>query len=207
MHSVETLILVTGFTEAPYLSAIAAERFPSIRAVHAPDKATLKASIAELRESVGTARLVTIATDIIVPASILQCLPTRGYNFHAGPPAYPGSHPASFAIYERAETFGVTLHELAPAIDTGRIVDVERFAIGPDAIATDLNGVAYAAVMRMFSKWLDSLLNTTDDLLFGKETWAGPARTRAEAARLADLDTGSDPVELDRRKRAFSLIR
>ena len=48
------------------------------------------------------ARLVAFVTPVVVPARILAALGFGAYNFHPGPPHYPGWVPAHFAIYDKA---------------------------------------------------------------------------------------------------------
>ena len=59
------------------------------------------------------ARLIAFATPVIVPGRILASLGYGAYNFHPGPPQYPGWAPAHFALYEQANEFGATVHAMA----------------------------------------------------------------------------------------------
>ena len=76
-------------------------------------------------------RLISMLTDVIVPENILSGLDGPAYNFHPGPPEYPGSHAASFAVYYDADGFGVTLHEMAAQVDSGPIIEVRRYDMPP----------------------------------------------------------------------------
>lgn len=206
MTAIQNVVLVTGLTEAPHLSAIIGDHAPTVGVQHAPDKGAIEQAMKHLSDELATTRLISIATDVIVPAPILSRLPTTGYNFHAGPPNYPGSHPASFAVFEGAEHFGVTLHELTARVDTGGIVAVERFPVRPETTAADLNGEAYAVVIAMFSKWIQRMLSSTDNLPLSEEIWQGPARTRAEAKSLSAPVPEDSGETRERRRRAFSII-
>lgn len=57
--------------------------------------------------------------------------PTLGaYNLHPGPlPERAGLHTPSWALYEGADRYGVTLHRMAPDVDAGPIAFTDRFAI------------------------------------------------------------------------------
>ena len=78
------------------------------------------------------ARLVAFVTPVIVPQGILAQLGYGAFNFHPGPPSYPGWAPAHFALYEQATEFGATAHVMVEQVDAGPIVDVEMFAIPAD---------------------------------------------------------------------------
>src|SRR3974390_1041171 len=75
------------------------------------------------------ARLVSFPTGTIVPASMLKALGHGAYNFHPGPPQYPGWAPAHFALYEGAAEFGATVHVMTERVDSGAIVDAALFPI------------------------------------------------------------------------------
>ena len=70
---------------------------------------------------------------MIVPAEILNALPSPAYNFHPGPPDYPGIFPSVYALYDGAAAFGVTLNEMIREVDAGPIIAVERFAVSAAA--------------------------------------------------------------------------
>lgn len=202
----EYLILVTGPTEAPHLSAIAGNHVPAVKVVPVHDLEALENAIARLQGLEPVTSLVAIATDVIIPSEILDSLPSRCFNFHAGPPEYPGSLSASFAVYEGAETFGVTLHRLAPEVDSGSILAVERFPVPPGTTAADLNGTTYMALIGMFSAWIERLMDDEDFAPATGEDWHQPARTRAQARDLSVISYDLEEDERDRRKRAFSII-
>lgn len=206
LEAVEHLILITGTTEASHLCGLVRDRHPSIRLTAISSSRDLKIAEAIVTDEPSSTRIITISTSIIVPERLLNKLQCRGYNFHAGPPAFPGSHPASFAIFDGARTFGVTLHELAPAIDSGAIIAVDYFPIPSDITAAELNSESYVALLRLFSTWIDRILETTDDLSQSDEQWIGAPRTHREAVRLANTSDAATDDDRDRRKRAFSLL-
>jgi methionyl-tRNA formyltransferase len=89
----------------------------------AADLATLNSDLLE------RARLIAFATPEIVSQNILEKLGYGAFNFHPGPPSYPGWAPAHFALYERATEFGATVHVMVEQVDAGPIIDVELFPI------------------------------------------------------------------------------
>ena len=78
------------------------------------------------------ARLIAFSSPVIVPPDVLSALGFGAYNFHPGPPEYPGWAPAHFALYEGAAEFGATAHAMAERVDSGPIVAVSRFPIPSD---------------------------------------------------------------------------
>lgn len=207
MSKIENVILLTGETEGPYLADSLRRESATTEIRIANDLKTLVISCDECGERLSATRLISFACNVVVPASLIECMPLTGYNFHAGPPEYPGSLPASFAIWESAPSFGVTLHELAPRVDSGPIAAVERFDCPPSLTATDLNGRAYQILLALFSRFAGPLVESENPLPLSHETWRGAARTRAEAIALMDARPEDDAVTADRRRRAFGLLR
>src|ERR1700742_508355 len=116
----DTIILLTGPVEQAVLAAALLGHNPRLT-VHwvAASDALARVDPATLARS----RLVGFATPVIVPPHVLDALGFGAYNFHPGPPQYPGWAPAHFALYERATEFGATAHMMAARVDSGPIVE------------------------------------------------------------------------------------
>ncbi len=200
---VQTIILLSGEAEAPHLSEALTSHNPalSVEAVTSADM--LAAAVGNALARGDAFRLIAFCTDIIIPASLLARLPAPAYNFHAAPPRYPGSCAANFAIYEGADSFGVTVHEIAPAVDTGVIVATRTFPVSPGMTASDLASQAYQCLSELFFDLARRLATDMSGLPPSGETWRGTARTRAEAEKLAVLEDGLGEAEIDLRRRAF----
>src|SRR5690242_7992903 len=123
----KTIILLTGHAHQQLaLAALFREHNPALafRGAVTHDE-LLAIAPAVLRE----ARLVAFTSGVVVPGAVLAALGHGAYNFHPGPPDYPGWAPAHFALYEGARTFGATAHVMAARVDSGPIVGVEPFDI------------------------------------------------------------------------------
>ena len=194
------ILLLTGDIEAPHLTDFLQAHNPSLVVEWTPTASALRDAVENMTVST---RLISMLTDVIVPADILSSLPGPSYNFHPGPPAYPGSHAAGFAIYEGATDFGVTLHEMAPDVDSGAIVEVRRFPIATDAKFTDVEIFAFETLIAMFRDRARHLACDDTPLPVCGEQWTGQTRTKAEAARLSQVEADLSEEEIVRRYRAF----
>jgi UDP-4-amino-4-deoxy-L-arabinose formyltransferase/UDP-glucuronic acid dehydrogenase (UDP-4-keto-hexauronic acid decarboxylating) len=68
----------------------------------------------------------------IIDADVLAAPRLGAYNLHPGPlPERAGLHAASWALYEGADRYGVTLHRMSPQVDAGTIAFADDFAIRP----------------------------------------------------------------------------
>lgn len=63
----------------------------------------------------------------------------RGVNLHSALlPKGRGYFPVEVTLARHPAETGVTLHKIAPELDTGDIIDVERFALGPEMDSVDV---------------------------------------------------------------------
>ena len=198
--SAPKLILLTGEIEAPHLTAILNHHAPALEIVWAADAAALKGAV---ENGVVGARMIAVMSGLIVPADVLDALDGPAYNFHPGPPEYPGSCVAGFAIYEGATSFGVTLHEMQSRVDSGPIVEVRRFDVPPGAKFQELEVMAFEGVIQMFADYAPKLALDPAPLPHSDIAWVGPLRTRAQADRLSEITSDLTEDEINRRYRAF----
>lgn len=194
------LILLTGEVEAPHLSEMLRKQVPSLVVDAVTDAPGLGAATAG---GLAGVRLVSFLSDVIVPSAVLAELDGPAYNFHPGPPAYPGSFVAGFAIYDGASEFGVTLHEMAPAVDSGAVIEVRHFPIPEDAKFLDVERVSYATALQMFADYAHYFATDDSPLPRTDESWSDRQCTRAEAERLKRIEADLTEDEIVRRYRAF----
>ncbi|MBP1162921.1 hypothetical protein ABIC28_000456 [Rhodococcus sp. PvR044] len=85
----------------------------------------------------------------------------RIYNIHNGPlPEFRGLPAAAIvhAILQGRDEYAATLHRVDSGIDTGAVVDVERFAIAPDDRFQDVMMNGLRACHELFERSLDAVM-------------------------------------------------
>jgi methionyl-tRNA formyltransferase len=196
----DTIILLTGLAERDALTALLQRHNPRLTVQAAETLADLEAIAPAL---LPRARLLGFVTPVVVPRRILERLGFGAYNFHPGPPDYPGWVPAHFAVYEEAKRFGATVHVMAAKVDAGPIVAVERFAIPPATGVLELEQLAYVALARLLWRLAPALATQSEPLPALPVPWGGRKTSRKLYRALCDMppDIGKD--ELERRLRAF----
>lgn len=195
----DTIVLLTGAIEAAALAGMLGIRNPRIDVRHV---ATLEELDALDADEMARARLIAFATDVIVPPRILDALGFGAYNFHPGPPSYPGWGPAHFAIYDGAATYGVTAHVMIDRVDAGPIVAVDMFCIPPGTTVARLEQLAFAALTRIF--WnLVQALTQSEPLTTQPIAWSGAKSTRRRHQAMREVPASITKDDLDRRVTAF----
>src|ERR1700742_3040134 len=143
----DTIILLTGPLEQVALASLLRGHNEQLAIYPVTTPEHLAALGADILHR---ARLIAFSSPIIVPPTVLAALGYGAYNFHPGPPEYPGWAPAHFALYEGAADFGVTAHAMSERVDAGPIVDIARFPISADISVAALEGLAYAHLAQMY---------------------------------------------------------
>lgn len=198
------IILLTGETEFPFLSDLLRPYAGSAEISHA-------GSLEDLKRRCRTGperhrRLIGFCTSVIVPEEIISSLDGNCYNFHPAPPSYPGYHPASFAIYNRATIFGATAHRMTATVDDGEIVGTGTFAVPPDCNLGDLLMAAYSATASLFSELAPKLAKTDVPLPPVQVEWGGHTYRKADHERMRKITASMDRNEMKRRLEAFGEI-
>lgn len=197
--AISRIILLTGAGEAPILAAILRAYAPGLivdAATTADDLAAMSAG-----ELAGT-RLVSFCSAVIVPGALLARLPGPAYNFHPGPPEYPGRFPSIWALYDGAARFGITVHEMLAKVDAGPIVAADWFDIPRDCGLTQLEELAFACLADRFRAMAPHLAVFDRPLIRMPYRWGRRKTTKADADALRRVTPDMDAAEIARRERA-----
>ena len=196
----DTIILLCGEAEQSVLPHTLRGHNPHLAVIVVRSAADL---VALDFDALHRARLIAFATSIIVPSSILDRIGYGAFNFHPGPPEYPGWAPAHFALYDRATEFGATAHVMVEQVDAGPIVEVARFPIPADISVLGLEGLAYAHLARLF--WQMAKLLATDPALLPPLPieWGAKKYSRRNYRAICDMPLDIPKDEFDRRIKVF----
>lgn len=196
----DTLILLAGPAEQIALPPLLRAHNPLLTVISAATSAELAALDGDL---LARARLIAFVTPEIVSGDDLARLGYGAFNFHPGPPAYPGWAPSHFALYERAVEFGATVHVMAERVDAGPIIAVARFKIPSGISALGLEGLAYAHLAQLFWRMAKSLATDPDPPPTLAIPWGGRKYSRRAYRAICDIPLDIAKDELDRRLSVF----
>ena len=106
---------------------------------------------------------------------------TRGYclNFHPSPPKYRGIGGYNYALYNKDDVFGVTVHHLVEKIDSGKIIKVRYFPIIEFERASSLETRTGAYCLTLFYE-IVQLIILSRNLPLADETWGGKLYTHKQ---------------------------
>jgi methionyl-tRNA formyltransferase len=196
----DTIILLTGAVEHPVLASVLCGHNPRLIVLPVFTSDDLTAvEVTVLRR----ARLIAFTTEVIVPQKVLDQLGYGAYNFHPGPPQYPGWAPAHFALYDQATEFGATLHVMVERVDAGPIVAVETFMIPDDIGVAGLEAMAYVLLAVMFRRSAKSLVSCPRPLAETSMRWSEKRNSRRGYRAICDIPLDISKQELERRLKVF----
>ncbi len=193
------IVLLCDALDAKELAAFLLQANPNLKITHVETKTALVEQCGPPKQG---QRLVAFCTSVIVPESVLNALSGDAYNFHPGPPSYPGLYPACFAVYDGATQFGATCHTLTENIDDGPIVGVSSVDISPDINRLDLEALSRQLVTRLFIKMAPALATIVGPLPQLDLTWSGKPTRQKDFDALCRLPSDVSEDEFDRRYRA-----
>ena len=196
----ECLLLLCDAELAGPLSEALRRHNPALLIVCAHDRAALDNAAATAGPF---DRLLGFCTETIVPAALLASLRGPAYNIHPASPAYPGSHPASFAIWDGALRFGATAHEVAVRVDSGPIIDVEWFDVPPHCGVLALEDKAGETAAHLVWRLAPLLARCATPLPRSDLRWGPRKTTRKDFRAMGEIEPGISAAEFERRWRAF----
>ncbi|MEQ8505046.1 MAG: formyltransferase family protein [Rhodospirillales bacterium] len=201
------IILLTGDIEGPHLAAALSAQNTGLHVNHVDGADTLRDALDMTGGPAANEgrRLIAFCTGVVVPAEVLAALPGPAYNFHPGPPTYPGSWAAGFALYDGASRFGATLHVMEPRVDEGAIIDVDWFDLPAEVRMRydELEVMAYQRCIGLFQRHVRHLAVDDAPLPAIEERWSGIKRTKAEVTAMREPPRDASEDEIRRRFRAF----
>tara|TARA_Y100000739_G_C20450835_1_gene392165 strand:- start:166 stop:771 length:606 start_codon:yes stop_codon:yes gene_type:complete len=198
----EEVILLTGEVEGPHFQAMLESLNPRLKVTHVQNCDELERACLRSTPK-GGRRLIAFSTSVIVPKDILNGLSMEAYNFHSGPPTYPGSHSASFAIYEGAKYFGGTVHVIEEKVDCGPIVAFDRLLIKENIRFMELELETYELLLNIFANLAPHFATSNAPLPVIDIHWSGPKHTNAEFETMKVIEADMDEAEIRLRFRAF----
>ncbi|MAH85371.1 MAG: hypothetical protein CBB68_14180 [Rhodospirillaceae bacterium TMED8] len=197
------IILLTSDLEASHLASILHKHNPELSIIAVQKRAELEKVVLAGSHANNWRRMIAFCSSVIVPTAVLNHLGGPAYNFHPGPPNYPGAHPASFAIYHQVDQYGVTVHEITSTIDSGTIVATEWFKVRDKIRFSELEMDAYKVLLSVFQRMSERLAKNPTPLLPSGETWSGKTNTREDFNRMREVTAEMDEGEITLRFRAF----
>ena len=73
--------------------------------------------------------LISFLNRLYISSNIRRKIKINSFNFHPGPPEYPGYGCYNFALLDKVNSYGSTIHIINNKFDNGEIVNIKKFKI------------------------------------------------------------------------------
>jgi methionyl-tRNA formyltransferase len=148
-------------------------------------------------------RLISFLSTVIVPSEILSFIKYGAYNFHPAPPSRPGWGAHNFAIFQKDDYFGTTLHQMIEYVDAGSIVGVDTFLIPKDADVEQLSQLVRESLSRLVNNSGQNLIGQKNPLPIMPFTWGSQKYSKKDFIDLTHFKADITKSELDALVKAF----
>jgi methionyl-tRNA formyltransferase len=157
-----------------------------------------------LREE-GVDLLLNVHSLFVIHAEVLRAARIGSFNLHPGPlPEYAGLNAPSWAIYRGERRHGVTVHWMAPGIDTGPIAYQSTFEISEEDTGLSVSARCVRHGLPLIERLLDTASTQPSQIpsieqdfsrrryfgadvpYGGKVHWTVPARELVDLVRACD---------------------
>jgi methionyl-tRNA formyltransferase len=142
--------------------------------------------------------IISFLSPWILPEPLLNSAQKAAINFHPGSPRYPGIGCYNFALYEKAEQYGVTCHHMKKEVDSGDIILTSYFNVSPNERVETLKLKSMNHLLYIFEKIVCDIY-ANDALPVSDEKWLCKPYTRKQLNDLCKIDPltmNSDEIKL-----------
>ena len=103
--------------------------------------------------------LISFLNRLYINSNTRKKIKINSFNFHPGPPEYPGYGCYNFALLDKANSYGSTIHIMNNKFDNGEILNIKRFKISYKKINLDkLIAMTHKNIIKQAKKFINDIL-------------------------------------------------
>ena len=148
--------------------------------------------------------LISFLNTKYISRNIRQKIKKGSYNFHPGPPEYPGFGCYNFALLDRVNFYGSTIHLMNDKFDNGPIINTKKFKISNQKINLEkLILKTHRNIFLQAKKFINSILN--NNINVNKHLkWKRKAYTKREFEIAREINLKDTKLSIQKKIAAFS---
>jgi len=147
----------------------------------------------------------------LLPKSLLDSAKILAINFHPGTPDFPGSGSYSWAIYQKAKKFGITVHIMNERFDNGTILKIYEFDIFDGLNVNQLIEMSKEFSVDAFGSYIKHISIQNYSSILDIANYKSPYSWSLNIRKIKDLDrmrrisTNLNEEEIELRRKAFHM--
>ena len=104
--------------------------------------------------------LISFLNSIYIDKNVRKKIKVGSFNFHPGPPEYPGFGCYNFALLDKVNFYGSTVHVINDKFDNGKIINVNKFKISYKKLNLEkLIAMTHRSIIRQAKDFINNILN------------------------------------------------
>lgn len=148
--------------------------------------------------------LISFLNKKYIGKDIRQKINIGSYNFHPGPPEYPGFGCYNFALLDRVNLYGSTIHLMNDKFDNGQIINIKKFKISYNKINLEkLILKTHKNIFLQAKKFIHCLLYN-EVKIDNSIKWKRKAYTKREFEIARQISLKDTKLSIQRKIKAFS---
>ncbi len=148
--------------------------------------------------------LLSFLNSVYIDKAVRKKIKLSSFNFHPGPPEYPGFGCYNFALLEKSKTYGSTIHIINNKFDNGKIIDVKRFKIFYQNINLEkLIQKTHENIFKQARVFINDIIKGQIKIR-GNFRWKRKAYTKKEFDRAREIKLNETKTSILKKIKAFS---
>ena len=148
--------------------------------------------------------LISFLNPIYINKSVRKKIKINSFNFHPGPPEYPGFGCYNFALLDKVNFYGSTIHMINDEFDSGKIVNVNKFKISYKKINLEkLISKTHKNIIKQAKSFINVIQNKKLKIE-GNFKWKKKAYTKKEFETAREIKLNDSKKSVLKKIKAFS---
>ena len=148
--------------------------------------------------------LISFLNSMYINKSVRKKIKINSFNFHPGPPEYPGFGCYNFALLDKVNFYGSTIHMIIDKYDSGKIVNVKKFKISYEKINLEkLIRKTHKNIIKQAKDFINVIQNKKLKIE-GNFKWKKKAYTKKEFETAREIKLNDSKKNLLKKIKAFS---
>ena len=139
-----------------------------------------------------------------ISKSVRKKIKISSFNFHPGPPEYPGFGCYNFALLDNVNFYGSTVHMINDKFDNGKIVNFNKFKISYEKLDLEkLISMTHRNIIKQAKDFINDILNKKLKIKSNFK-WKRKAYTKSEFEIVREIKLNDSKANVLKKIKAFS---
>tara|TARA_B100000282_G_scaffold281640_1_gene243755 strand:- start:158 stop:808 length:651 start_codon:yes stop_codon:yes gene_type:complete len=193
------ILIITNYNHNASKEIIKFLRFKKVKFDHIDSNKKKKIKISKKYDY-----LLSFLNPLYIDKSVRKKIRINSFNFHPGPPEYPGFGCYNFALLDKSKFYGSTVHIIDDRFDNGKIIDVKKFKISYERLNLEkLISKTHNNVLYQAKTFINGILNKRIKIN-GSFKWKRKAYTKKEFEKAREVKLNDSKRNIIKKIKAFS---